>query len=111
MDERVRFMTIDPVIAHGLDDFDCKCKKDGKRIAIGGHAKSHMVTFNIRPETLCDMIQDPIPCGTTRGKPHRNKTARRICAMRKNVKYNIIFDPFVIQGESCWVVANMEPLR
>ncbi|MCL2607542.1 MAG: hypothetical protein FWD92_03165 [Methanomassiliicoccaceae archaeon] len=85
-------------------------KRTGKRIAVSNHAKTHMVIFRIPAVMLCDMIQNPIPCNSRKGLPHR-KSARRICAMKKNVKYNIILDPFKIQEESCWVVANMEPLK
>ena len=97
-------------ISHDVDEFNCRCKKDNKRIAVSNHVKTHMLAFNITPETLCDMIQNPVPCNSRTGKPHR-KTSKRICAMRKDVKYNIIFDPFVIRNEDCWVVANMEPLK
>ena len=105
---------IDSGIEYDLDNFDCKCNKDGRRIAVGGHAKSHMITEKISPLTLCDMIQNPVPCNKTVGKPHRS-SSRRLCAMRKNrnhkmVKYNIVFDPFTIKGEQCWVVAHLEPL-
>lgn len=97
-------------LPHDLDDFDCICKKDGKRIAVGGHAKTHMISFKINAETLCDMIQNPIPCNSPRGKPHRPK-ARRVCAYRKGRKYNIILDPMILNDEECWVVSNMEPLK
>lgn len=97
-------------LAYAPDDFDCICKKNGRRIAVSGHAKSHMVLNHIFPETLCDMVQNPVPCPSRKGKPHR-KTARRICAMRKKTKYNIILDPFNIDGERCWVVSNMEPIQ
>jgi hypothetical protein len=100
---------IEPGIAYGLDEFDCICKKDGKRIAVSNHAKSHMIYQYIKPETLCDMIRSPIPAGSSAGKPHR-KNARRVCSMHKKVKYNIVLDPFVINDEACWVIANMEPV-
>jgi hypothetical protein len=97
-------------IVYDLEKFDCKCKNDGRKIILSRHVRSHMIFFEISPEMLCDMIQNPIPCGSEKGKPHR-KTSKRICAMRKKTRYNLIFDPFICQNESCWIVSNMEPLR
>ena len=99
-----------PGTAYNLDEFDCRCKKDNKRMMVSNHAKGHMMAFEISPVTLCDMIQDGFPCNNRKGKPHR-PDARRLCANHKGRKFNIIFDPDTVVDEECWMVSNLEPIK
>jgi hypothetical protein len=66
---------------------------------------------DIEPYTLCDMINDPIPCPKRTPKPFR-KSSIQICSRRNRRIYNILLEKEMtidINQES-YEVVHVEPI-
>jgi hypothetical protein len=91
---------------------DPECIFRGLPVVLKDASHAEILRESIQPQTLCDMIQNSIPCPKgSPGKPFR-RDAIRVCANRKGRIFSIILekDHTIRIGKEAYAVIHVKPI-